>query len=81
MREPSEHVWLLQITETNSELWFTAEHLAMHVAERMVGNRSVARLPDGMLLYGPGDGTTSVMIRRFRRSDALQYFPDVTLPI
>lgn len=61
--------WLLQDFDAGDGhgLVFTAEHLAMHAAEKIVGNRSPAFVggSEGMLLYGPGDGTTRVMIRAF----------------
>lgn len=73
-------VWILQNLDNGAELAFNAEHLAMHAAEKMVGNRSVADCGD-ILMYGRGDGTTSVMIRRFTRDEAAMIFPDLSLPI
>lgn len=68
--------------ETGAEHWTTMEHLAMHMAEGMVGNRSVAVLDGGaIMLYGPGDGSTSVMVRRFTRDLVFRAFPDVVLPV
>lgn len=59
-----DHSWLLQDLEIeNHGLVFSEEHLAMHAAEKIVGNRAAARAGDGYL-YGPGDGTTRVMVRQ-----------------
>lgn len=66
------HYWLLQDLDTKSELVFTDEHLAMHAAEKIVGNRSFAKMPDGYF-YGPGDGTTRIMVRRFTRELILAF--------
>jgi hypothetical protein len=78
--EPSPYVWLLQNLDTKAKLVFTAEHLAMHTAERMVGNRAVALPGSGdTMLYGPGDGSTSVIIRRMTRELALRL--DLDIPI
>jgi hypothetical protein len=70
----SEYVWVLQNLETGGDACFTAEHLAMHAAEGIVGNRAVAFVggEERMMIYGRGDGTTSVMIRRFSREEAVQ---------
>ena len=59
------YAWLLQDLNAgpNHGLAFTEEHLAMDAAERIVGNKSAAHMPDGWL-YGPGDGTTRVMVRQ-----------------
>ncbi len=54
--------WLLQNLDTGGEAVFDLEHIAMHEAERIVGNRSYAKIPDGYL-YGRGDGNTVVMLR------------------
>lgn len=68
-----DYVWVLQQIETGGELCFTSEHLAMQAAERLVGNRAVNFVggTERMMLYGPGDGTTSIMIRRFTRGEAV----------
>jgi hypothetical protein len=82
MPEPSYYVWLLQDLRCAPivEHVFTAEHLAMHAAERIVGNRSVARIDHGdIMLWGPGDGTTQVMVRKFTREDALMM--DLFIPV
>ena len=63
------HVWFLQNFDTNAEHVFTDESLALRTAEMMVGNRSAGGDRE-IRLYGPGDGTTSVMVRRFTREDA-----------
>ncbi len=72
-------VWILQNLNTSAIHILTAEHLAMSMAERMVGNRAVARSGE-ILLYGPGDGTANVMIRRMTRQDAAKFFPDENMP-
>lgn len=66
-------LWLVQDFDSNSNNVFTELHLALHAAERIVGNRAVSVSP-GMganntpgYLYGPGDGTTRVMVRAFTR--------------
>ena len=73
-------VWILQNLDNGATLAFDAEHLAMHAAEKMVGNRAVGGVGDTMV-YGPGDGTTTVMIRRMTREQAAMFFPDVSLPL
>jgi hypothetical protein len=80
----SDYIWLLQDPETNLELVFTAQHLAMHaaekIAEKIVGNNSAAVLDYGdILLYGPEDGTTQVMVRKFTRDDALSMGFDIPI--
>ncbi len=73
-------VWLL--TDMRSDKFvehvFTAEHLAMHAAEKLVGNRAVAGDAE-IMLYGPGDGTVSVMIRKLPRELAVEM--DLCVPI
>ncbi len=68
------YVWILDDMRKDTFVThvFTAEHLAMHAAEQMVGNRVYAKPDDEFLLYGPGDGTVSVMIRKWPRELALQ---------
>ena len=69
--------WLLQNLDTGAEHVFKDKHIALHNAEIMVGNRSAAEVPNmgaentPGYLYGPGDGTTSVMVRGFTESDIL----------
>ncbi len=65
------YLWLLRNFDTSSLHLFTAEHLAMHAAEKRVGNRSVILSGNGALLYGPGDGTVSIMIERITRENAI----------
>ena len=62
-----DHAWLLQDLDTGAEHVFKDEHIAMHNAERIVGNRAAATFEDGYL-YGPGDGTVRVMVRCFPRN-------------
>lgn len=53
---------------------FTSEKAAIDAAAAIVGNRSVARAGgDEILLLGPGDGTTSVLIRAYTREFALRF--------
>lgn len=73
-------VWVLQDLDTGAELAFTAQHLAMHAAEKIVGNRAVSGTGD-ILLYGPGNGTTRVMVRRFTRDEVRRMWPDISIPL
>ncbi len=77
------YVWILQDLDTEAEFAFNAQHMAMRHAEGIVGNRAVSGPigSDMAMLYGPGDGATRVMIRRFPRDLALRMFPDLTLPV
>jgi len=51
--------------DSNTEKQFPTLESAMAAAEAYVGNRSYAKpfRDEPTMLYGPGDGTTSVMIR------------------
>jgi len=40
---------------------------AQEAAAAHVGNNSYSKLPNDIYLYGPGDGTTSVMVREHIR--------------
>lgn len=73
------HVWYMQDLETGGEACFNDLHMAMHAAEGIVGNRSFAKPDQDILLYGPGDGSTRVMIRKFRRSEAVAMDLDVPM--
>ena len=66
-------LWLLQDLDRGSDHVFTAEHLALHAAEKIVGNPNGAFVggSEQMTLYGPGDGTTRIMVRRFTRDELL----------
>lgn len=65
------YVWFLQNLDSGFERVFREERQARQAAEQMVGNRSAADMGGGEgYLYGPGDGTTSVMVRRFTTEDA-----------
>ena len=76
----STYLWSLRNFDTGANLCFGAEHLAMQAAEEMVGNNAVARVGN-VLLYGPGDGTTSVMIERITRDVALKLGLDGIPPL
>lgn len=53
---------------------FTSEKAAIDAAAAIVGNRSVARaLHDEIILLGPGDGTTSVLIHAYTREFAVRF--------
>jgi hypothetical protein len=71
-------VYVLQNLLNSAVLIYNELHLAMDAAERMVKNRSVNDLGD-TLLWGPGDGSTTVMVRRMSRDDAEQF--DVPMPL
>ncbi len=76
----SPYIWLVQDLRRDppTELCFSIEHMAIIAAEEMVGNRSAAMIDRGdILLYGPGDGTTEVMVRKFRREDAVKMGLDI----
>lgn len=60
------HVWIVQNLDRGTEAAYPTKAAALDAAARIVGNRSFAPWPDGYFA-GPGDGTTSVMIRRFAR--------------
>jgi hypothetical protein len=45
---------------------FETQREAEQLAIRLVGNNAAARCGE-IILYGPGDGTTSVMVRRWPR--------------
>lgn len=53
------------VNENNRQERFNSLREAMLRAEKYVGNRSYARpIPnENTFFYGPGDGTTSVLIR------------------
>jgi hypothetical protein len=75
------NVWILQNLDTGAEQLFEAAGPAMRAAEAMVGNRSPAVCDGGaIVLYGPGDGSTSVMVRRFPRDLAEQTWPNLFDP-
>lgn len=70
---PSKYVWVVQNLDWNAHKTFNTRDEAVREAERTVGNRSAANLggAEEMTLYGPGDGTTSVMVRKFTREEAI----------
>ncbi len=77
--------WLVQDLEIKGHgLTFKDKHMALHAAEKIVGNRSVAEVPamgaasTPGYLYGPGDGSTRVMVRCFTRDDLLHM--DLPIP-
>lgn len=49
--------------DTNEIKEFSSLGEAQIEARRFCGNTSFSTLPDGTMLYGPGDGTCSVMVR------------------
>jgi hypothetical protein len=51
---------------SNTEKQYPTREAALAAAERYVGNRRYAKpIPaDDTYLFGPGDGTTSVMVRQ-----------------
>jgi len=51
---------------SNTEKQFPSRETALAAAEAYVGNRSYAKpiKTDDVYLFGPGDGTTSVMVRQ-----------------
>jgi hypothetical protein len=55
-------VWMAIHYEDNSTKYFASRSRAVRFAEGIVGNNSAAQPFIGTLLYGPGDGTTSVML-------------------
>jgi hypothetical protein len=73
------YVWILQDLDTGAEHWFYSEHIAMHNAERIVGNNAVGGDRE-FKLYGPGNGTTRVMVRKFTREEARMMWPDLGIP-
>ena len=75
-----DYAWLLQDLDVGPDhgLVFTEEHLAMQAAEKIVGNRSPALWADGYL-YGPGDGTTRVMLRHLPKTLIQQMGYDIPL--
>jgi hypothetical protein len=75
-RHDNDRFWLMRDFDTQSLHVFSAEHLAMHAAERLVGNRAVG-IGNKVLLYGPGDGSTRIMIEPITRRDAI----NLDLPI
>jgi hypothetical protein len=71
-------VWILQYLDcAGGYLGFTDGAQARRTAERIVGNRAAAHAPGVGYLYGPGDGSTSVMVRDFDDDElARKMFPD-----
>lgn len=75
------NVWVLQNFDTGVDQTFETADEAMRAAERMVGNRSAAFADGGQIvLYGRGDGTVSVMVRRFPRDLAERMWPNLFDP-
>jgi len=73
-------VWILQDLETKSVLAFDSQHLAMHAAESLVGNRSWSG-DDRIMCYGDGDGATRIIIRSIPRDVARKLFPDLNIAV
>lgn len=66
MKRIRKETYTLIHTDTNAKKQFPNKEEAMTAAENSVGNRSFAKpFPnDETYLFGPGDGTTSIMVKQ-----------------
>ena len=62
-----EELWTVHNVIDDTLKAYTSKRLAMDEAERIVGNSAAASPADGMILYGPGNGETSVLLQRTTR--------------
>lgn len=62
-------VWVTMNLDDGGRIAYAgpSQQVACRVAEALVGNRSAA-VAGEIVLYGPGDGTTSVMVRQLPRN-------------
>jgi hypothetical protein len=51
---------------------FVSKQKALRLAGSIVGNNSYANPGDDIHIFGPGDGTTSVMVRQWPRALVLR---------
>jgi hypothetical protein len=64
MADPKIVIWFLQDLDMGRERWYVDAVEAYEAACRIVDNRSSTPFVDGWL-FGPGDGSTRVMLRKF----------------
>lgn len=70
--ERDDDVWLVKDLEgQHGEVCYVDKRKAQRFAEQIVGNRAVADTGE-ILLYGRGDGSTRLMVRRWPREWALK---------
>lgn len=74
-------VWVTMNLDDGNRLAYAGPSLqtACRVAEALVGNRAAAHTGSDIILYGPGDGNTSVMVRQLPRSCIGPATPDKLL--
>jgi hypothetical protein len=62
-------VWVTMNLEDGNRIAYAGDSCqkACEVAAALVGNTSAGRTGSDIILYGPGDGTTSVMVRQIPR--------------
>jgi len=64
--------WIVNRLESEKITKHDTQAEAQRVAEQFVGNRSAANPAPGLFLYGPGDGTTTCIVRRTSHYDVDQ---------